>query len=126
MENSQIQTILKTLGERVPASSRLFLVGGSALALLGSPRLTIDIDFVGDDISPNELHQTLIQAAKELKILVEPVPVGRFIPLPAGNSRPSWDGSAQRRPDAALREADDSISQNHVGSDLPCDALRAD
>ncbi len=88
MDHSQIQSILQTLGERVPKSSRLILVGGSALALLGSPRLTIDIDFIGDDVFPNELHQTIMRAAKELKFFVEPVPMERFIPLP--------DGSAER------------------------------
>ncbi len=89
MDNSQIQIILQTLGERVPASSRLLLIGGSALALLGSTRLTLDIDFVGDDVSPNELHQIIMQTAKELKILVEPVPMERFIPLPAGSAERS-------------------------------------
>jgi hypothetical protein len=55
------------------------------LALLGSPRLTIDIDFIGDDIHPVSLHRTIIQIAKELKIHVEPVPFDRFIPLPKGS-----------------------------------------
>lgn len=86
MDHSQIQSILEILGGRVPVSSRLFLVGGSALALLGSSRPTIDIDFVGDDVSPNELHRMVVQAAKELKIFVEAVPIERFIPLPDGSS----------------------------------------
>jgi hypothetical protein len=64
----------------------LILVGGSALALLGNSRLTIDIDFVGDDVNPSKLHKTILQAAKELKISVEPVPLGRFIPLPKGSA----------------------------------------
>jgi hypothetical protein len=59
MDNPEIQTILQTLGERVPRLSRLILVGGSALALLGSPRLTIDIDFVGDkEIASPDLDGT--------------------------------------------------------------------
>jgi hypothetical protein len=73
------------MGERVPPSSRLVLVGGSALTLLGSPRLTIDIDFIGDDIHPNKLHQSILQIARELKIHVEPVPLDRFIPIPKGS-----------------------------------------
>jgi hypothetical protein len=85
MDITEIQTILKKLGERVPPDSDIILVGGSALALLGNSRLTIDIDFVGDDIHPNELHMTLLQAAKELKISVEAVPLDRFIPLPEGS-----------------------------------------
>ncbi len=82
MDNAEIQSILQSMGERVPPSSRLVLVGGSALTLLGSPRLTIDIDFIGDDAHPNELHQFIMQIAKELQIHVEPVPLERFIPLP--------------------------------------------
>ena len=55
------------------------------MVLLGSPRLTIDIDFVGDDISPSELHKTILQIAKEQKIYMEPVAIERFIPLPDGS-----------------------------------------
>ena len=85
MDNIQIQSILQVLGERVPPSSRLYLVGGGALAMLGSPRLTIDIDFWGDDISPSELHRTIMQIAKEQKIDMEPVAIERFIPMPDGS-----------------------------------------
>jgi hypothetical protein len=85
MDNTEIRSGLQTLGERGPPSSRLLLVGGSALILLGSPRLTIDIDFVGDDVSPSELDQILMQAAKELKLYLEPVPIERFVPIPEGS-----------------------------------------
>lgn len=87
MNNSQIQSILELLGKRVPASSRVFLLGGSALILLGSPRPTIDIDFVGDDVAPSEFDRAIMQAAQELKILVEPVPMEKFIPLPDGSDK---------------------------------------
>jgi hypothetical protein len=73
----ELQTALTQLGERLPPASRL--------TLLGSPRLTVDIDFVGDDVNPNELHRQIIQIARELKIQVEPVPIERFIPLPKGS-----------------------------------------
>jgi hypothetical protein len=89
MDNDELQTILQSMGERVPPSSRLVLVGGSALTLLGSLRPTIDIDFVGDDIHPNKLHQSIMQIAKEMKIHVEPVPIERFVPLPQGSEERS-------------------------------------
>ena len=89
MDDTEIQSILQVLGKHVPPASRLILVGGSALALLGSPRLTIDIDFLGDDIHPDKLHQSIINIAKELKIHVEPVPLERFIPLPEGSEERS-------------------------------------
>ena len=33
--------------------------------------LRVDIDFVGDDVRPSELHRSIMQIAKELKIDVE-------------------------------------------------------
>lgn len=59
------------------------------MALLGSPRLTIDIDFLGDDVHPSELHRTILQIARELEVYVEPVPLERFIPLPEGSDERS-------------------------------------
>lgn len=85
LDNSQLHSILQTLGERVPPFSRLSLAGGSALVLLGSPRLTLDIDFVDDDVSPSELGNTIMKVGKELKIPIDAVPIHRFIPLPAGS-----------------------------------------
>lgn len=89
MEQSDIQAILQKMGERVPAGSELILVGGSALALLGNARPTIDIDFIGDDVRPNALHQSILQMAEELDIYADPVPLERFIPLPAGSEQRS-------------------------------------
>jgi hypothetical protein len=79
--------MLTAIGERVPPGSRLTLLGGSALILLGSSRPTMDIDFIGDDIHPNELHSQIMKIAKDLKIHVEPVPIERFVPLPEGNEQ---------------------------------------
>jgi len=89
MDNAEIQAILQNMGERVPPSSQLVLIGGGALTLLGSPRLTADIDFIGDDVHPNSLHQLIMQIAKELQIHVELVPLERFIPLPKGSEERS-------------------------------------
>jgi hypothetical protein len=85
MDNAEIQSVLQTMGTRVPPASRLVLVGGSALSLLGSPRPTIDIDFIGDDIHPEPLHQIILQIAEELDIDAEPVPLDKFVPLLQGN-----------------------------------------
>lgn len=85
MDIAEIVTILQRLGTRLPSDSQLILVGGSALALLGSPRLTIDIDFIGDDVHPNSLHRAIMQIARDMQIHVEPVPLERFVPLPEGN-----------------------------------------
>jgi hypothetical protein len=85
LDQTKIKSILQILGSHISIPSRLVLVGGSALALLGSQRLTIDIDFLGDDISPSPLDKAILQATKELKVLAEPVPLHRFIPLPSGS-----------------------------------------
>lgn len=85
MDHHEIQSILQSMGERVLSGSQLILIGGGALALLGSRRLTIDIDFIGDDIDPNALHRSIMEIAKELRIHAEPVPLERFIPVPQGS-----------------------------------------
>lgn len=89
MDYSELENALTQLGERLPPQSQLTLIGGSALLLLGSPRLTMDIDFIGDDIKPNELHRQVIRIAQEMKIQMEPVPLERFIPLPKGSEERS-------------------------------------
>lgn len=86
MDNADIKSFLQTLGERVPPRSQLILIGGGALALLGSPRLTVDIDFIGDDVHPSKLHRSIMEMARELGTHLEPVPLDRFIPLPAGST----------------------------------------
>lgn len=86
MDYSELQSALTEIGKRVPPMSQLKLVGGSALILLGSPRPTMDIDFIGDDVNPIEFHRQVLQIAKELKINIEPVPLGHFIPLPKGSN----------------------------------------
>jgi hypothetical protein len=50
MDYAELENALTHLGKRLPPESHLTLIGGSALLLLGSPRLTMDIDFIGDDI----------------------------------------------------------------------------
>lgn len=84
MDSAEIQAVLNAIGARVPPGSRLILLGGSALALLGSPRPTVDIDFIGDDVRPEPLHQTILNIAAEMDIDAEPVPLDKFVPLPEG------------------------------------------
>lgn len=85
MERQKLESILTALGEHVPPGSRLFLLGGGALTLLGSPRPSFAIDFVGDDVRPIELHRAIMEKAKEMGLQVDAVPIDRFIPLPEGS-----------------------------------------
>ena len=84
MESDQIRAFLAALGDRYPYPAQLVLLGGSALCLLGSPRPTLDIDYVGDDISKNDLQKTMEALARQMGLDVEAVPIDRFILLPAG------------------------------------------
>jgi hypothetical protein len=89
MEKDTLKSILTEFGKRVPPGSQLHLLGGGALTLLGSPRPSLDIDFVGDDVHPNELHRTILKIAKEMDLFVDVVPIDRFIPLPDGHENRS-------------------------------------
>ena len=81
-----IRSFLVELGRRHRQPADLLLLGGSALCLLGSPRPTVDIDYVGDDLSKNALQQQIDQVANEMGIEVEAVPIYGFIPLPEGTN----------------------------------------
>lgn len=76
------------VGVRLSEPANLYVLGGGALALLGSPRRTRDLDVVGSDIpaqqSSSPLQTALEQVAQEMKIGVDPVPFDEFIPLPSG------------------------------------------
>jgi hypothetical protein len=76
-----LRKFFERLGEQVSGSAQLYLVGGSALCLLGSPRETLDIDYFIENAPPatEEIIKTL---SAELKLDLESVPIGEFIPLP--------------------------------------------
>jgi hypothetical protein len=57
------------------------LLGGSALCLLGSPRETLDVDYSIEN-APPEIKKTLERLSVELKLDLEPVILGEFVPLP--------------------------------------------
>jgi hypothetical protein len=84
MESDLIRAFLISLGKRHPHSEKLYLLGGSALCLLGSPRPTLDIDYIGDDLKKDELQLAIEEIGREMGLAVEPVPITRFIPIPEG------------------------------------------
>ena len=81
MEVERIQAFLTALGARYPHPAQLYLLGGSALCLLGSSRPTLDIDYVGDDLKKNDLQKAMDELAREMGLDVEAVPIEKFIPL---------------------------------------------
>jgi hypothetical protein len=79
-----VQTFLRRLGERYPGSGALYLLGGSALLLLGSPRETLDVDYTVELAAEfeAEFHSALAALAAESKLDLELVELAEFIPLP--------------------------------------------
>jgi len=79
-----LQAFLQRLGERYPGVGDLYLLGGSALCLLGSPRTTVDIDYLfeADAQSVEQFEAVVAELAEEMDLDIEAVPLGKFVPLP--------------------------------------------
>ncbi len=84
------------LGQRSVKAAKLYLLGGSALCLLGSPRTTVDVDLdlelpVEDEA---QLEAMLNELAQEMRLDVEMVPLAEFAPLaPDSDKRHRFLGS---------------------------------
>ena len=84
LAKGEIQAFVEKLSETYTESVTLYLLGGSALSFLGSPRRTIDIDCtIG--IQSKEVEEAIEKTAFELELEVEIVPIEEFVPLPEGN-----------------------------------------
>jgi len=78
-----IYAFLTELGHRYRKVANLYLIGGGALCLLGNPRPTLDIDYVGDDLHKSELQRAIDEVAHEMHLEVDAVPIDGFVPLPS-------------------------------------------
>jgi hypothetical protein len=76
-----LQKFFQRLGEQISTPATFYLLGGSALCMLGSPRETLDVDYSVED-APPEINTVLKQLAAELRLDLEAVPMAEFIPLP--------------------------------------------
>jgi hypothetical protein len=76
-----LETFLNKLGDRIAKPATLYLLGGSALCLLGSPRETLDVDYALET-GTKEIEKAINALAAELKMDLEAVPLAEFIPLP--------------------------------------------
>ncbi len=87
LDTDNLSRLFAAVGARLSQPADLYVLGGGALVLLGSPRRTRDLDIVGSDIpaqQPSRPLQTVLeQAAREMKIGVDPIPFDEFIPLPS-------------------------------------------
>ena len=79
-----LMTFLARLGERCDGETHLYLLGGSALRLLGSPRETLDVDYAADvpAETAQAFQQAMAQLADEFRLDLEEVPLAEFVPLP--------------------------------------------
>lgn len=80
-----LQTFLQRLGERFTGAGDLYLLGGSALYLLGNSRTTMDIDytFEPDAASIEQFELTVTELAEEMQLYADPAPIAEFVPLPS-------------------------------------------
>jgi hypothetical protein len=79
-----LEAFLQRLGERSPCTGAFYLLGGSALSVLGNPRTTADVDYVFEPEvgSLEQFQATVGELAAEMHLDVEAVPLDEFIPLP--------------------------------------------
>lgn len=81
--SATLETFLQRLGERSSCAGVLYLLGGSALCLLGNPRTTADIDY-NFEVEAGSLEQfqsAVAELAAEMRLDVEAVPLDEFIPV---------------------------------------------
>jgi hypothetical protein len=79
-----LHSFLQRLGERFPGAGSFYLIGGSALCLLGNPRATVDVDYtyeVGAG-EAEQLETVVVELAAEMQLHVDEVPLAEFVPLP--------------------------------------------
>jgi hypothetical protein len=81
-----INNFFEKLSDTWEKPAEIYLLGGSALCMLGSPRETLDVDYTVDPTTDDQilLDDKIHQIASDLKIDIESVPLQEFIPLPAG------------------------------------------
>lgn len=84
LTSSALLDFLRRLGEQYIGAGDVYLLGGSALCLLGNARQTQDIDYTYDIESQavDQFIETLNHLAAEAHLDVESVPLAEFIPLP--------------------------------------------
>ena len=83
---ANLRSFLECLGERYQGFATLYLLGGSALCLLGNPRVTGDVDYTYATIPEEEalFKATVAELAAEMRLDFEDVVIEDFVPLPPG------------------------------------------
>ena len=81
----EVLAFLNRLGAMYPKPAALYLLGGGALCLLGSPRRTLDIDCTLGEAADQEQKfvQIMKALADEMHLELEVIPIQEFTPIPA-------------------------------------------
>jgi hypothetical protein len=86
--SDEVLEYLNRLGKAYQEEATLYLIGGSALCLLGSPRRTMDIDFsLTSPVENQALLDAMTTIASEMKVELEVITIEEFVPTPAGASQ---------------------------------------
>jgi hypothetical protein len=81
-----LRAFLERLGKQYEGAATFYLLGGSALCLLGNPRVTVDVDYwYAIDADEKERFVAAVEElAEEMHLDVEDVPLDEFVPLAPG------------------------------------------
>jgi hypothetical protein len=82
LATEEIRNFFNRLGQQYRQPVKLYLLGGSALCFLGSPRRTVDID-CAVELLTKEFKDTIDVVSNELQVEVEIISIDKFIPLPS-------------------------------------------
>ncbi|MEA3439344.1 MAG: DUF6036 family nucleotidyltransferase [Chloroflexota bacterium] len=87
LAQEEILAFFNKLSQYYDSPANIYLLGGSALCLLGSPRRTIDIDITLDSSLENkiELDEAIKSVADKMHLELEIIPISEFIPVPDGS-----------------------------------------
>lgn len=87
LASQEVRRFLEKLGEEYESPARLYLIGGSALCLLGSPRRTMDLDFsLAVSETTKKLRNAMAAVADQLHVELEVITIEEFVPVPANAS----------------------------------------
>jgi hypothetical protein len=69
----RLRSYFERLGKRFEGGGVLYLLGGSAMALLGSPRTTVDLDYTlgSETESQEQLEAAIAELAEEMHLDAE-------------------------------------------------------
>ena len=94
-----LMTFLERLGEQSSGTATLYLLGGSALCLLGNPRSTLDVDYdldvPGGTVA--EFRALVDRLAADMQLDLELVRLHEFVPIPPDASQRRRLGASSDR-----------------------------